>query len=128
MPFERVRTSRASHWRIPRQGRTMTPSRSVAIAQTCPVKGDVPANLEEHVRLARVAATEGAQVLVFPELSLTGYELGLAVMLAFAEDDPRLSPLRDAASSHSITLIVGAPVRIGPRLHIGAFILLPDRS
>ena len=50
----------------------MTRSRSIAVAQTCPVKGDGQANLEEHVRLARVAATEGAQVVVFPELSLTG--------------------------------------------------------
>ena len=106
----------------------MTRSRSIAVAQTCPVKGDVQANIQEHARLARVAAAEGAQVLVFPELSLTGYELGLANVLAFSEDDPRLSSLLDAASSHSMTLIVGAPVRIGPRLHIGAFILFPDRT
>ncbi len=106
----------------------MTRSRSIAVAQTCPVRGDVQANLEEHVRLARVAAAEGAQVVVFPELSLTGYELGLANRLAFAEEDPRLSSLLDAAASHALTLIVGAPVRIGPRLHIGAFILCPDRT
>jgi predicted amidohydrolase len=106
----------------------MTPSRSIAVAQTCPAKGDVQANIEEHLQLARVAAAEGAQVVVFPELSLTGYELGLADRLAFSEDDPRLSSLLDAASSHAMTLIVGAPVRIGPRLHIGAFILFPDHT
>jgi len=106
----------------------MTRRRSIAVAQTCPVKGDVQANLEEHVRLARLAATEGAQVVLYPELSLTGYELGVADMLAFSEDDPRLSSLLDTASSHSMILIVGAPVRVGPRLHIGAFILFPDRT
>jgi predicted amidohydrolase len=101
-------------------------ARSIAVAQTCPVKGDVRANLEEHVRLARVAAAEGAQVVAFPELSLTGYELGLANVLAFSQDDSRLSSLLDAASSHSLILIVGAPVWLGLRLHIGAFILYPD--
>jgi predicted amidohydrolase len=106
----------------------MTRSRSIAVAQTCPVKGDVQANLEEHGRLARLAAAEGAQVVVFPELSLTGYELSLASALAFSEDDARLASLLDAAASHSMTLIVGAPVRIEPRLHIGAFILFPDRT
>jgi predicted amidohydrolase len=106
----------------------MTRSRSIAVAQSCPVQGDVRANLEEHARLARVAAAEGAQVVVFPELSLTGYELGLASELAFSEDDPRLSPLLDAASSHSMILIVGAPARVGARLHLGAFILFPDRT
>jgi len=105
----------------------MTLSRSIAVAQTSPVRGDVQANLEEHLRLARIAAAEGAQVVVYPELSLTGYELALAHVLAFSEDDPRLSPLLDAASSHAMTLIVGAPVRVGPRLHIGAFILSPHR-
>jgi predicted amidohydrolase len=74
----------------------MIRSRSVAVAQTCPVAGDVPTNLEEHVRLARLAADGGAQVVL--------------------------------ASSHAITLIVGAPVRTASRLHIGAFILSPDRT
>jgi predicted amidohydrolase len=106
----------------------MPRSRSIAVAQTCPVKGDVPANLEEHLQLARLAAADGTQVVVFPELSLTGYELGLTSALAFSEDDPRLAPLRDAAAHYSMTLIVGAPARIGSRLHVGAFILSPDRT
>lgn len=106
----------------------MTRPRSVAVAQTCPVAGDVEANLGEHLALARLAAAEGAQVVVFPELSLTGYELALAGELAFSEDDPRLSPLVEASASSAITMVVGAPVRIGPRLHIGAFVVCPDRT
>src|ERR1700691_2878571 len=101
----------------------MTRFRSIAIAQTCPLKGDVQANLDEHIRLARLAAAEQAAVVVFPELSHTGYELALADGLAFSEGDPRLSPLLDAAASHGTTLVVGGPVRIGSALHIGAFIL-----
>jgi predicted amidohydrolase len=61
-------------------------------------------------------------------LSLTGYELGLAQALAFSEDDPRLSSLRDLAASQGTTLIVGAPVRTGSRLCIGAFIVRPERT
>lgn len=101
---------------------------SIAVAQTCPVKGDVNVNLDEHLRLTELAASQGAQVIVFPELSLTGYEMGLAGELAFSENDPRLAPLVDAASSHSTTLIVGAPVRIEARLHIAAFVLNHDRT
>src|SRR5262245_49180133 len=52
----------------------MTPARAFAAAQTIPLRGDVDANLEQHARLAQVAADEQARVLVFPELSLTGYE------------------------------------------------------
>ena len=101
---------------------------AIAIAQTCPRRGDVPANIAEHLHLARVAAEKNARVVLFPELSLTGYELDLAQSLAFTEDDPRLAPLRDLAAQHSITLIVGAPVRLGARLYIGAFLLHPDRT
>lgn len=103
-------------------------TRSIAVAQTCPVKGDVQANLDEHVRLARLAAAQGAEVVAFPELSLTGYELDLAKDLAFTELDPRLSPLVDVAASQGTILVVGAPARIGSHLHIGAFILFPDRT
>lgn len=106
----------------------MTRYRSIAVAQTCPAPGDVQTNLYEHVRLARLAATEGARVVVFPELSLTGYEMELAPGLAFFERDVRLSPLLDVAESHETTLVVGAPVRLGPSLHIGAFIVSPDRT
>jgi predicted amidohydrolase len=106
----------------------MTRSRTVAVAQSRPVAGDVPANIDEHARLARLAAAEGAGLVIFPELSLTGYELGVAAGLAFSEDDPRLSPLLDLAASLDATLVVGAPVRLGPSLHIGAFVLSPDRA
>ena len=92
------------------------------------MRGDVHANVDQHVRLAHVAAEEQAQVLVFPELSLTGYELDLADNLAFSENDPRLAPLVEVASSSSMTLVVGAPVRIESRLHIGAFIVCPNRT
>jgi predicted amidohydrolase len=102
--------------------------RSISVAQTCPVRGDVHANLDEHLRLTELAASEGAQLVLFPELSLTGYEVDLAGELAFSEDDPRLAPLIEAASSHSITVIVGAPVRVDRRLHIAAFVLYPDRT
>jgi predicted amidohydrolase len=88
----------------------------------------VDANLEQHARLIEAAAREGVDVLVFPELSLTGYELDLARQLAFTESDPRLAPLVDLAARHGINLIVGAPIRVDSHLYLGAFILAPDRS
>ncbi|MBL9165920.1 MAG: carbon-nitrogen hydrolase family protein [Planctomycetaceae bacterium] len=98
---------------------------SLAVAQITPLAGDVPANVVEHLELARLAADEGATTVVFPELSLTGYELHLAEKLAFREDDSRLDGLRDLATSAGITLVVGAPLRGELGLHIGAAILLP---
>jgi predicted amidohydrolase len=106
----------------------MPSARAIAAAQTVPVRGDVAANLERHLQLVPVAGEEQAQALVFPELSLTGYELDLAGDLAFSPGDPRLAPLVETAASHGMTLIVGAPVRVESRLHLGAFIISPDRT
>jgi predicted amidohydrolase len=100
--------------------------RSIAVAQTVPIAGDVDANLVQHLELAHAAADEGAALLVFPELSLTGYEIESAPRLAFSETDVRLRPLMDTSASRSIILVVGASVRVGSRLHIGAFVVAPD--
>ena len=102
--------------------------RSIGAAQTTPIAGDVEANLAQHVELMRTAATLDARILVFPELSLTGYELALADRLAFSENDTRLGPLIEAAAQHAMVAVVGAPVRIDAQLYIGAFAVMPDRS
>jgi predicted amidohydrolase len=45
------------------------------MAQIAPRLGDVEANLDRHEELCRRAVGQGASVVVFPELSLTGYVL-----------------------------------------------------
>lgn len=97
----------------------------LAAAQTAPFAGDVNTNLRQHVQLAESAAAEGVTLLVFPELSLTGYELALGPALAFEPEDARLRPLIAAARRHEMTLVVGAPVRASSGLHIAAFIIEP---
>jgi predicted amidohydrolase len=100
--------------------------RAISVAQTVPVRGALEENVGAHVRLARWAVENGAKVVLFPELSLTGYELELAEQLAFVEHDSRLLPLVDVARDQAATLIVGAPLRLDGKLCIGAFILSAD--
>ncbi|WP_376768576.1 nitrilase-related carbon-nitrogen hydrolase, partial [Pseudonocardia pini] len=52
--------------------RTGGPGLAVAAAQPACVARDVAANARGHAEAVRAA---GARVVVFPELSLTGYEL-----------------------------------------------------
>jgi predicted amidohydrolase len=51
------------------------PSVQVALAQVAPVLGDIDANLKMHYRLVEKAVKLKADLIVFPELSLTGYLL-----------------------------------------------------
>ena len=54
----------------------MKPARPrVRIAQTSPALGDVPANLARMLEVAAAAERDGVDLLLFPELSLTGYGL-----------------------------------------------------
>jgi predicted amidohydrolase len=71
---------------------------SVALAQMAPRLGALDENLERHHELITEARHEGADVVVFPELGLTGYLLqDLNAEVAMRRDDPRLVALAQAA-------------------------------
>jgi predicted amidohydrolase len=62
--------------------------------QLSPVLGDLQANLEQHLGAAERAITDGADLCIFPELSLTGYFLkDLVPEVALSLGDARLKPL-----------------------------------
>ncbi|WP_430625634.1 carbon-nitrogen hydrolase family protein [Streptomyces sp. NBC_01264] len=88
----------------------------IAAAQLSCVPADVSANAARAAALAVRAREEGAGLVVFPELTLTGYELAAlgadpGLWLADAED-PRLDPVR----STGIATAVNAALRTdGPR-------------
>ncbi|MGH2536206.1 MAG: nitrilase-related carbon-nitrogen hydrolase [Candidatus Promineifilaceae bacterium] len=80
----------------------------LALAQISPVLGDVEANLELHLAQAAAAAEQGVELLVFPELSLTGYllrEQASEVGLPAGDDGPLWRALRQA--SRQLDLVVG---------------------
>lgn len=103
---------------------------TLAAAQSISIAGDVPANIERHLAFMHVAAEHNVQLLVFPELSLTGYEPSLAAGLAITPDDPVLAPLREIARALQLTAVVGMPVRLAPDagVLIGALVLGADGS
>lgn len=75
----------------------------VAAAQFNPLLGDVTHNLRRHLELAEEAVGCGAELLLFPELSLTGYALRDAVwQVACAAEDTRLQPLKDTSQRLAI--------------------------
>jgi predicted amidohydrolase len=66
----------------------------IALAQLAPRLGELDANLERHRGVLRAARGDGADLVVFPELGLTGYLLqDLAAEVAMRLDDPRLAAL-----------------------------------
>jgi NAD+ synthase (glutamine-hydrolysing) len=81
---------------------------TLALAQMNTHLGNVDANLEKHLSLISEARASGADLLVFPELSLTGYVLqDLASTIAHRPEaaDPVFKPLLEA--SQEIDIVVG---------------------
>lgn len=103
---------------------------TLAAAQAVSIAGDLNANIASHMRFMTAAAEQGVQLLVFPELSLTGYEGEMASALAIDPLDAVLAPLRDLACELGITTVVGMPIRqqASPAVLIGALILAADGS
>ena len=69
---------------------------NLALAQIATKLGDVESNLEKHLDYIKQAKSQGADLLVFPELSLTGYVLqDLVATVAHrpTADDPTNPPL-----------------------------------
>jgi len=80
----------------------------LALAQINTKLGDVDANLEKHLDLIERARAQDSGLILFPELSLTGYtlqDLTPSVAHAPTKDDPIFRPLLEA--SQEIDIVVG---------------------
>jgi NAD+ synthase (glutamine-hydrolysing) len=76
----------------------------IAIAQCAPALGAVKRNLDMHEKWIARAKAAGARLVIFPELSLTGYYLkDLAADVACAADDPQLAPIAEASRDIDIS-------------------------
>lgn len=78
---------------------------AIAVAQPLIAPYDVAANAAAHAAMVRAARS---RVVVFPEMSLTGYQLDAPAITA---GDPRLAPIVEACAETGTTALVGAPVR-----------------
>ena len=95
----------------------------VALAQIAPELGHFEANLARHHALLEEARAGGADLVVFPELGLTGYQLqDLAAEVAVRLDDRRVADL--AAATRGLSAVVSLVEESADhRLFIAALLL-----
>jgi len=97
----------------------------ICVAQTKPATGEVGKNIDKHVKFAELAVSNGADMIIFPELSLTGYEPTLAHELATNKDDERFDELQALSDSRKIVIGAGTPMKTDRGISIVMIIFQP---
>jgi 5-aminopentanamidase len=89
--------------------------------------GDRTSNLARIETLTRLAAADGAELVVLPETATTGYFIADRLdVLAEPEDGPTARALSDLARTCGVHLAVGMALRDGTRFFDAQFLFGPD--
>ncbi|KFF10782.1 hypothetical protein IW15_18980 [Chryseobacterium soli] len=100
----------------------------IAAAQIQPVKGNILKNIENHNILINAAVDHHVDMIIFPELSITGYEPELADQLSIHYEDSVLDIFQKTADENNINITVGMPTKYDDRLCISSIIFQPGRK
>jgi predicted amidohydrolase len=100
----------------------------ICVAQTRPVRGDINRNIENHKKLIDIAVSNAADIIIFPELSLTGYEPQLANELAVDLNDSRFDDFQQLSDKKEITIGLGVPARMSSGVSITMILFRPQTS
>lgn len=99
----------------------------ICVAQTKPVTGNINANITNHLKLIELGVSQDVNLMVFPELSLTGYEPALAKGLAIDIEDSRLAIFQEISNCKNITIGVGVPMKAKKGINISMVIFQPNQ-
>lgn len=97
----------------------------ISVAQNKPAIGNIEANIKKHRELVELAAADGADIIIFPELSLSGYEPNIASQVATTLDDIRLAALQELSNKHKIVIGAGIPIKSKRGITITMLIFQP---
>lgn len=98
----------------------------VASAQIEVKRLNSEANIENHVKWIRLAGDYGVDLIVFPELSVTGYERELAREQAFTATDRRLNVFQELANKNNINIVIGLPLIERDDMYIASLVFSPN--
>ena len=101
----------------------------IAVCQGISPGGDVAVALEQIRCQALTASEAQAGLVIFPEMFLTGYNIGDAVFsLAEPADGPSAAAVENIARDSGISILYGYPERSGQRIFNSARLVHPSRG
>ena len=100
----------------------------ICAAQTKPVKGNFEQNIQNHLKLIALAIEGDADLVVFPELSISGYEPTLAKTLATTAEDKRFDVFQSKSDENDMVFAIGSPLLNKGDICIGMVIFQPGKK
>ena len=100
----------------------------ICLAQVRSAKGHLQENIDHHMRVLTHLEAGAADLVVFPELSLTNYDPDIAMATAIAPQDSRLQVFQEVADSTGLTIAVGVPTKSLEKPLISMIICLPNQA
>jgi predicted amidohydrolase len=100
----------------------------IAVVQTRPARGDIQSNIDNHKKLISMAISSGAGSIIFPELSLTGYEPALAKELSTDPGDSRFDDFQKISDAGQVIIGVGVPTKSNTGTCISMVIFQPQKA
>ncbi len=98
----------------------------IALYQGPGLLNNVPASFTLLDAKARDAKAQGADLLILPEMFLSGYNIGAEAAKAQAVTAEGLAPAREIAKTHNIALAFGYPEKVGEDVANSAALIGPD--
>lgn len=100
----------------------------ICIAQTKSEKGNIQWNVENHLEFVERAINLKADLIVFPELSITNYEPDLAKELVTEIESNIFNPFQEISNKNEITIGIGMPTKASEGIHISMLIFQPNKE
>ena len=95
----------------------------IAIAQIETSRNQTKINLEKHIDFIIKAASHHAKIIIFPEMSLTGYETKNAKKLSLKINDPYIQEIISTCKEYQISSMIGLPLMENNILYIATLLI-----
>ena len=100
----------------------------ICVAQINSVIGNIPENISKHLHWINQGKNNGADLIIFSELSLSGYEPTLAESLAMTTDDERLSVFQEKSNQLDMCIGIGLPTKASAGVCISLLLFQPFQN
>ena len=99
----------------------------ICVAQNKPFIGNIPLNIDRHLELIKLSLPYKPDIIIFPELSMTGYDYNAAQNFATDHTDHRFAVFQNLSNLHSVIIGIGVPIRDEDKTCISMILFQPDK-